>query len=66
MKKYIFIYEMNNKEFTDIKIRKIYRDILKRYAEKYGYKMYAVVEQLIEQHCDENSNLLKSKNDKSY
>lgn len=58
---------MDRKEFTDIKIRKKYRDILKRYAEKYGYKMYILMEQLIERNCDESNKLLKSNiNKKSY
>ena len=38
-------------KFVDIKIRAKYRDMLKEYCKDNGYKMYACVENLIEQNC---------------
>lgn len=52
---------MEKDKFVDIKIREIYRNMLKKYSTKHGYKMYALVEQLIERECSENG-LLKTKN----
>jgi hypothetical protein len=38
-------------KFVDIKIRKRYKELLKEYCKYHGYKMYALVEQLIEKNC---------------
>ena len=38
-------------KFVDIKIRQKYRDMLKEHCKDNGYKMYACVENLIEQNC---------------
>jgi hypothetical protein len=43
---------------VDIKIRPMYRDILKKYCKENGLKMYVFVEKLIENNC---SNLPKKK-----
>ena len=53
-------------KLVDLKIHREQKDTLKKYCQKYGYKMYALVEQLIDQNCKENSALLSSKNNKSY
>ena len=45
----IFIY-MKDK-FITIKIRKDYRDMLKKYCITHGYKMYALMEELIKERC---------------
>tara|TARA_R100001377_G_scaffold83703_2_gene65702 strand:+ start:622 stop:777 length:156 start_codon:yes stop_codon:yes gene_type:complete len=37
--------------FVNIKIRKEYRDMIKNYSKDHGYKMYALVEELIEEKC---------------
>jgi hypothetical protein len=49
-------------KLVDIKIRKEYRDILKIYCKENGYKMYALVEQLIKKNCllEKPTNVLKS------
>jgi|TARA_Y100000310_G_scaffold248547_1_gene254386 hypothetical protein len=49
-------------KLVDIKIRKEYRDILKIYCRENGYKMYALVEQLIKKNCllEKPTNVLKS------
>ena len=41
---------MKNK-FVYIKIRQVYRDLLKEYSKRHGYKMYALIEELIKQKC---------------
>ncbi len=38
-------------KFVNIKIRKQYRDMLKDYSKNNGYKMYAIIESLIEEKC---------------
>ncbi|SVB67078.1 uncharacterized protein METZ01_LOCUS219932 [marine metagenome] len=38
-------------ERVDIKIRPMYRDLLKEYCKANGFKMYAFVEKLIENNC---------------
>ena len=38
-------------ERVDIKIRPMYRDLLKKYCKANGFKMYALVEQLIVKKC---------------
>ena len=38
-------------EFVTIKIRKLYRDMLKEYSRTNGYKMYALIEELIKGKC---------------
>ena len=38
-------------KFVTIKIRKKYKDILKEYSNTYGYKMYALIEELIKERC---------------
>ena len=38
-------------EFVTIKIRKLYRDMLKEYSRTNGYKMYALIEELIKEKC---------------
>ena len=38
-------------EFVTIKIRKEYRDILKQYSKRHGFKMYALLEDLIKKNC---------------
>ena len=38
-------------KFVTIKIRKLYRDMLKEYSRTNGYKMYALIEELIKQKC---------------
>jgi hypothetical protein len=37
--------------FVNIKIRKEFRDMLKDYSKHHGYKMYALIETLIEEKC---------------
>ena len=50
-------------KLVDIKIRPEYRDMLKAYCQKNGFKMYAFVENLIKKNCsvDKPTNTLKSK-----
>ena len=38
-------------EFVTIKIRKLYRDMIKEYSRNHGYKMYALIEELIKERC---------------
>ena len=38
-------------KFVNIKIRKEYRDMIKVYSENHGYKMYALIEELIKEKC---------------
>lgn len=37
--------------FVSIKIRKEYRDMIKKYSKTHGYKMYALLETLIKEKC---------------
>jgi len=46
---YILIY-MEDK-FVNIKIRKEYRNMIKKYSKIHGYKMYALIEELIKDRC---------------
>ena len=48
-------------KFVDIKIRAKYRDMLKEYCKDNGYKMYAYVENLIEQNCRKKRVLIVDK-----
>ena len=34
-------------KFVNIKIRKEFRDMIKEYSKKHGYKMYALIEEII-------------------
>ena len=45
----ILIY-MEDK-FVNIKIRKEFRDMIKEYSKNHGYKMYALIEELIKEKC---------------
>ena len=36
-------------KFVNIKIRKEYRDMIKKYSKNHGYKMYALIEELIKE-----------------
>jgi|TARA_R110000824_G_scaffold369525_1_gene559007 hypothetical protein len=38
-------------KFVNIKIRKEYRDMIKKYSKIHGYKMYALIEELIKDRC---------------
>ena len=38
-------------QFVNIKIRKQYRDMIKDYSKNHGYKMYALIEELIKEKC---------------
>ena len=38
-------------QFVNIKIRKEYRDMIKNYSKNHGYKMYALIEELIKEKC---------------
>lgn len=38
-------------QFVNIKIRKEYRDMIKDYSKDHGYKMYALIEELIKEKC---------------
>jgi len=38
-------------KFVTIKIRKEYKDMLKGYSKTYGFKMYALIEELIKERC---------------
>jgi len=38
-------------QFVNIKIRKVYRDMIKDYSKNHGYKMYALIEELIKEKC---------------
>ncbi len=46
----MIIIDMEDK-FVNIKIREEYRDMLKDYSKHHGYKMYALLEELIKQKC---------------
>jgi len=45
--------------WTDVKIRRQYRDILKEHCKENGMKMYKVVENLIEKNCKPKRNKSK-------
>lgn len=45
----IFMYM--KEEFVTIKIRKLYRDMLKEYSKSNGHKMYVIIEELIKEKC---------------
>ena len=47
---YIILIYMEDK-FVNIKIRKEYRDMIKDYSKDHGYKMYALIEELIKEKC---------------
>ena len=47
---YIILIYMKDK-FVNIKIRKEFRDIIKEYSKTHGYKMYALIEELIKEKC---------------
>jgi len=47
---YYILINMEGK-FVNIKIRKEYRDMLKEYSKNHGYKMYALIEELIKEKC---------------
>jgi len=38
-------------KFVNIKIRKEYRNMIKKYSKIHGYKMYALIEELIKDRC---------------
>ena len=38
-------------KFVTVKIRKLYRDMIKEYSKNHGYKMYALIEELIKERC---------------
>ena len=40
-------------KFVNIKIRESYRDMLKEYSKHHGYKMYALIEELIKKKCNQ-------------
>ena len=47
---YNILIDMEDK-FVNIKIRKEYKDMLKEYSNNHGYKMYALIEELIKEKC---------------
>ena len=47
---YIILIYMKDK-FVNIKIRKEFRDMIKEYSKTHGYKMYALIEELIKEKC---------------
>ena len=47
---YYILIHMEDK-FVNIKIRKEYRDMIKKYSKIHGYKMYALIEELIKDRC---------------
>ena len=47
---YIILIYMKDK-FVNIKIRKEFRDMIKEYSKNHGYKMYALIEELIKDRC---------------
>ena len=46
-----FIFINMKEQFVNIKIRKEYRDMIKNYSKNHGYKMYALIEELIKEKC---------------
>jgi len=47
---YCILIYMKDK-FVNIKIRKEFRDMIKEYSKNHGFKMYALVEELIKEKC---------------
>ena len=47
---YYILIHMEDK-FVNIKIRKEFRDMIKEYSKTHGYKMYALIEELIKEKC---------------
>jgi len=47
---YIILIYMKDK-FVNIKIRKEFRDMIKEYSKNHGYKMYALIEEIIKEKC---------------
>ena len=47
---YCILINMEDK-FVNIKIRKEFRDMIKEYSKNHGYKMYALIEELIKEKC---------------
>ena len=47
---YIILIYMEDK-FVNIKIRREFRDMIKEYSKNHGYKMYALIEELIKEKC---------------
>ena len=47
---YIILIYMEDK-FVNIKIRKEFRDMIKEYSKTHGYKMYALIEEIIKEKC---------------
>jgi hypothetical protein len=47
---YCILIYMEDK-FVNIKIRKEFRDMIKEYSKNHGYKMYALIEELIKEKC---------------
>jgi len=47
---YIILIYMEDK-FVNIKIRKEFRDMIKEYSKNHGFKMYALIEELIKEKC---------------
>jgi len=47
----LFIFIVMEDKFVNIKIRQEYRDMLKDYSKNHGYKMYALIEELIKEKC---------------
>jgi hypothetical protein len=48
---YFHIYIYMKDKFVNIKIRKEFRDMIKEYSKNHGYKMYALIEELIKEKC---------------
>jgi hypothetical protein len=47
---YCILIYMEDK-FVNIKIRKEFRDMIKEYSKNHGFKMYALIEELIKEKC---------------
>ena len=47
----MIVISMKNDKFVNIKIREQYRNMIKEYSKDHGYKMYAIIEELIKQKC---------------
>ena len=47
---YCILIYMEDK-FVNIKIRREFRDMIKEYSKNHGYKMYALIEELIKEKC---------------
>jgi len=47
---YCILIYMKDK-FVNIKIRKEFRDMIKEYSKNHGYKMYALIEEIIKEKC---------------